>query len=192
MDLNSLSDQAVKIISVSTSRDNEPLTSPKNSPPVLGGVPAGRGGQAHINNLPHLKTFRKTLRKNLTPAEVSFWSVVKNSKFEGRKFRRQHSVGNYILDFYCPSERLAIELDGQVHFNDAAYEYDYERKLFLQYYGIKVLRFVNKLVFEELDFVLGVIKNNFGWNASTTPAPPSEGGELSRAMPSIDKENSAT
>jgi very-short-patch-repair endonuclease len=149
----------------SPSSEKNSITSPKNSPPSQGGVPAGRGGSAHINNLPHLKTFRKTLRKNLTPAEASFWTVIKNSKFESRKFRRQHSVGNYILDFYCPSEKLAIELDGQVHFNDFAHEYDYERKLFLEFYGIKVLRFENKLIFTELDFVLGVIKNNFGWNA---------------------------
>lgn len=90
----------------------------KNSPPVLGGVPNGRGGKVSINNLPHLKTFRQTLRKKLTTAEARFWKVVQNKQFEGRKFRRQHSIGNYILDFYCSSEKLAIELDGEVHFND--------------------------------------------------------------------------
>ena len=161
----------------------------KNSPPILGKVDAlrGRGGNTQINNLPYLKTFRKKLRNNLTPAEASFWKIVQNKKFEGRKFRRQHSVGNYILDFYCPSEKLAIELDGQVHFNDAAREYDYERKLFLEHYGIKVLRFENKMVFEELEWMLGVIKNNFGWNKTTTPAPPSKGGEfLSEKFSPID------
>ena len=105
-----------------------------------------------------------TLRNNLTPAEARFWKAVQNKIFEGRKFRRQHSVGNYILDFYCPSEKLAIELDGEVHFGDAARQSDYERRLFLEYYGIKVLRFENKLVFDELEWVLGVIKSNFGWN----------------------------
>src|SRR5215204_1884010 len=77
-----------------------------------------------------------TLRNNLTPAEARFWKAVQNKIFEGRKFRRQHSVGNYILDFYCPSEKLAIELDGKVHFGDAARQSDYERRLFLEYYGI--------------------------------------------------------
>lgn len=117
-----------------------------------------------FNNLPRLKTFRTELRQNLTPAEASFWKIIQNKKFEGRKFRRQHSVGNYILDFYCPSEKLAIELDGEVHFNDNAREYDYERKLFLEFYGIKVLRFENKHVFENLQWMLDVIKTNFGWN----------------------------
>ena len=116
-----------------------------------------------INNLPHLKTFRKTLRKNLTPAEATLWKSLKSSKLEGRKFRRQHSVGNYILDFYCPSERLAVELDGEVHFNERAMEYDYERKLFLNSFAIKVIRFENRLVFEELEYVLHRIVSNFGW-----------------------------
>ena len=139
-----------------------------------------------INNLPYLKTFRKELRNNLTPAEAKFWTLVQNSKLEGRKFRRQHSVGNYILDFYCPSEKLAIELDGEVHFNETAQLKDAERTLFLNNYGIKVLRFENKLVFEQTEQVLDEIKESFGWSKNipeigglaTTPAPPLEGGEL--------------
>jgi very-short-patch-repair endonuclease len=112
---------------------------------------------------PYLKTFRTELRKNLTPAEASLWNALKGSRLEGRKFRRQHSVGDYILDFYCPSERLAVELDGQVHRNDRAMMYDYERKLFLNHYGILVIRFENWLVFQERDFVVANIKKWFGW-----------------------------
>jgi very-short-patch-repair endonuclease len=127
-----------------------------------------------IHTLPELRTFRTELRKHLTPAEARFWTIVKNSQLDGRKFRRQHSVGRYILDFYCPSERLGIELDGKVHFHDAAREYDYERKLFLEYFGIKVIRFENKLVFEEEEFLIGNIQNCFGWwrfiEERTTPA----------------------
>jgi very-short-patch-repair endonuclease len=117
-----------------------------------------------INNLLHLKTFRKKLRNHLTPAEATLWKVLKNKGLEGKKFRRQHRVGNYILDFYCPSERLAVELDGEVHMNDAAKEYDYERKLLLARYGIRVLRFENRLVFEALGWMLDVISRNFGWH----------------------------
>lgn len=127
-----------------------------------------------IHTLPDLKTFRTELRKRLTPAEASFWTIVKNSKLDGRKFRRQHSVGRYILDFYCPSERLGVELDGQVHFNETAREYDYERKLFLRHFGIKVLRFENKMVFEEDEYIVHSIRNSFGWwestNERTTPS----------------------
>ena len=176
------------------------LETPKSSPPSKGGVSEGQGGfltsstyesKEKINNLPYLKTFRKTLRNNLTPAEAKFWKFVQNKNLAGRKFRRQHSVGNYILDFYCPSEKLAIELDGEVHFGDAARVYDYERRLFLEHYGIKVLRFENKLVFEELAWVLDVIKSNFGWGERemkiegekqpprqrSVATPPSKGGE---------------
>lgn len=119
--------------------------------------------ETQLNNLPHLKNFRKKLRKNLTPAEAKFWKIVQNSNFEGRKFRRQHSIGNFILDFYCPSEKLAVELDGEVHFSDSARVYDFERRQFLENYGIKVLRFQNRRVFEDLEWMLDVIKANFGW-----------------------------
>ncbi|HEX6279783.1 MAG TPA: DUF559 domain-containing protein [Pyrinomonadaceae bacterium] len=115
------------------------------------------------NTRPYLQTFRTELRKNLTPAEASLWKVLKGSQLEGRKFRRQHSIGDYILDFYCPAERLAVELDGQVHRSERAELYDYERKLFLNYYGILVLRFENFLVFDELEYVLGNIRYWFGW-----------------------------
>jgi len=116
-----------------------------------------------LKTIPELKTFRKELRSNLTPAEARLWTMLKGAKLDGRKFRRQHSVGPYILDFYCSFERLAIELDGQVHMNYEAQEYDYERSLFLQFYGVKVIRFENKWVFEEPDWLLGQIKSSFGW-----------------------------
>jgi very-short-patch-repair endonuclease len=65
-----------------------------------------------VNNRPELKQIRRELRHNLTPAEATLWRCLQNKQLAGRKFRRQHSVGSYVLDFYCPSEMLAIELDG--------------------------------------------------------------------------------
>ncbi len=115
-----------------------------------------------VHSLPKLDTFRTKSRKNLTSAEARFWTIVKNAKMDGRKFRRPHSVGRYILDFYCPSERWVSSLTA-VHFHDAAREYDYERKLFLEHFGIKVIRFENKLVFDDEDFVVRNIQNCFGW-----------------------------
>ena len=122
------------------------------------------------HNKPYLKERRKSLRSSLTPAEAAFWRILKKQKFGGRKFRRQHSVGNYVLDFYCPEEKLAIELDGEVHFNDVARDYDTKRKSYLQNCGIRVLRFENKWVFEELETVLNRIESNFGWSRTTTPS----------------------
>ena len=116
-----------------------------------------------FNNLPELRTFRKELRSNLTPAEARLWSMIKGSKLQGRKFRRQHSFCGYILDFNCSSEKLAIELDGDVHFTEKAQQYDHERKMFLEYFGIKVIRFENKYVFEEPEWVLDRVQSFFGW-----------------------------
>ena len=116
-----------------------------------------------IHTLPKLKTFRTELRKNLTPAEARMWTILKNSKLDGRKFRRQHSVGPYILDFYCASEKLAIELDGARHFTASGMYYDRERRLFIEQFGINVIRFENKMLFDEEEWVLAVIRSQFGW-----------------------------
>lgn len=123
-----------------------------------------------IHTLPHLSEYRKGLRKNLTPAEAAFWNLVKNSKLDGRKFRRQHSVGNYILDFYCPSEKIAVELDGEVHFTGPSTLNDRSRRLYIESQGIRVIRFENKRVFEETEWVLDVIRSNFGWTKGNTTA----------------------
>lgn len=120
------------------------------------------------NNQPNLKSFRKDLRSNLTPAEAKLWSYLQNSKLENRKFRRQHSIENYILDFYCPSEKIAIELDGDTHNTLNQKEADKTRDLFLKSIGIKVLRFENKMVFENSNSMLNAIKKEFGWHKNET------------------------
>jgi very-short-patch-repair endonuclease len=125
-----------------------------------------------LNNLPHLKTFRKTLRKNLTPAEAKLWTMLQGKQLAGRKFRRQHSVANYILDFYCPAEKVAIELDGQVHNSEQAAEYDRERDVFLAHTGIKVLRFENKVVFQNPEGLLAEVQSWFGRDKSLDPSGP--------------------
>jgi len=125
-----------------------------------------------LHNKPRMLPRRKKLRRNLTPAEATLWKALKNSKLAGRKFRRQHSVGHYIVDFFCVEERLAVELDGEFHMNEQAETYDYQRKLFLNNAGIKVIRFENFLVFEDIHYVLRQIERFFGWaeKSSTTPS----------------------
>jgi very-short-patch-repair endonuclease len=114
-----------------------------------------------INNQKHLKPFRKNLRNHSTSAEATLWNSLKNSQLKNRKFRRQHSVGDFILDFYCPSEKLAIELDGQDHYEGYGLEQDEKRKIYLNSLNINVLRFENKEVFERLEGVLEEIKGKF-------------------------------
>jgi very-short-patch-repair endonuclease len=99
----------------------------------------------------------------MTPAEATFWKVVRNSNLDGRKFRRQHSVGKYVLDFFCPSEMLGVELDGEGHYDALQEIRDAERKRFLRHFGIKVIRFENKMVFEETAWVVERIRSEFGW-----------------------------
>ncbi|KAA3602043.1 MAG: endonuclease domain-containing protein [Calditrichaeota bacterium] len=120
-----------------------------------------------LNNKKYLKEARRELRNNSTQAEKRLWIYLKNSQLEGRKFRRQHSFGSFILDFYCPSEKLAIELDGKIHFNEENFTYDQQRTKILNSYGIKVLRFENKMIFENLQGVLEKIKMNFKVLSST-------------------------
>ena len=128
---------------------------------------------ARPHTRPYLQTFRTKLRKSLTPTEATLWKALQRSKLDGRKFRRQHSVGNYILDFYCVSERLAVELDGNVHFDYDAILYDTERKMFLKDYGIKVLRFENRLVWMQA-LVPRDSTCRCPWKSGTEKAPPTE------------------
>ena len=114
-----------------------------------------------IHNRPLLKGRRRELRNSLTPAEAKLWSVLKNAQFEGRKFRRQHSAGPYILDFYCPAEKLCIEVDGLSHHTDGGPAYDAGRTEFLRSLNIRVIRFDNRAVHENLEGVVQEIRRYF-------------------------------
>jgi very-short-patch-repair endonuclease len=116
---------------------------------------------ARINNLKYLEVYRKRLRNNSTEAERELWKHIRRRKLVGRKFRRQFSIQNYILDFYCFEEKLAIELDGKYHYEIEGVKKDRERDLFLEEQGITVLRFENRRVFEEIGVVLGEIRAGF-------------------------------
>ena len=124
-----------------------------------------------VNNLKYLKQKRRDLRNDLTSAEATMWRYLKHSKLDGRKFRRQHSVGDYILDFYCPSEKLAVELDGSSHDDDAAQSYDELRTVFLNRVGIKVIRFQNDEVFDFEELICDEIRKHFRMTVMTTPNP---------------------
>ena len=77
-----------------------------------------------IHNLVNRKQIRRKLRNSATPQEVIIWSRLKNSQLD-YKFRRQHSIGKYIVDFYCPQIKLAIEVEGDSHFTEDAVKNDY-------------------------------------------------------------------
>ena len=113
-----------------------------------------------IHNNKELLKKRKELRANLTPAEAFLWIHLKAKQLERRKFVKQHSIGNYIVDFYCASEKLVIELDGEGHNNSVAIDHDEKRTKYLNSLNFTVIRFENKMVFDFLPSVLQEIKNN--------------------------------
>ncbi|TDU34394.1 very-short-patch-repair endonuclease [Gelidibacter sediminis] len=108
-----------------------------------------------------LQGYWRVLRGNLTPAEAFLWTHLKSRQLENKRFTRQHSIGHYIVDFYCASENLIIELDGQGHFNPEVQEYDCKRTLYFESLGYKVIRFENKFVFDGLPSVLKEITECF-------------------------------
>ena len=111
-------------------------------------------------NQPAQKEQRRQLRTHGTSAEARLWLMLKNRQVEGMRFRRQFSIGPYILDFYCPEIRLCVELDGEPHFTIEGREHDNQRTEYLTgLYGIRVLRFENQDVFKYSEGVLSEIRN---------------------------------
>jgi very-short-patch-repair endonuclease len=117
------------------------------------------------------------MRREPTPAEKRLWSRVRNQRLGGFKFRRQHWLGAFILDFYCPEAALVVELDGDSHATDGAEQEDKERTAFLEAHGLKVIRFWNSQVHDNEDWVLGVIRQACEERARRTPAASEEAVE---------------
>ena len=129
----------------------------------------------------------RLLRKKATDTERILWRHLRNRNFAGYKFRRQHPLDCYILDFYCPTAKLAIELDGGGHNYRVAHIRDRARSEFLAGEGIIVLRFWNHQVRRELDSVLQAIWFALQERCSFNPSPWSspfakKRGELQRAL----------
>jgi very-short-patch-repair endonuclease len=108
----------------------------------------------YINNDPLLKERRRVLRKNSSREEIILWNHLRTKK-TGKKFRRQFSIGPFIVDFYCTELKLVIELDGIHH--DYNKEYDKERDFFLSAQGCFILRIPNSLIHLDLQKVLNII-----------------------------------
>ncbi|GAB2523524.1 endonuclease domain-containing protein [Spirosoma aerophilum] len=113
------------------------------------------------HNRKGMEEYRRELRKTPTPAEVLLWERLRSSQLDGRKFRRQHSIGVYILDFYCPTERLCVKVDGSVHKTAGATVHDEIRDATLAQLDIKTLRISNREVEEDIVAVLQRIRNCF-------------------------------
>jgi very-short-patch-repair endonuclease len=112
----------------------------------------------NLFNRKDLKSFRSSLRNRSTSAEAALWKILKSKNLDGRKFRRQYSIDSYIVDFCCPSEKLIIELDGDPHGEYFKIQKDENRDKYLENLGFNVLRFENRFVFQEPEFIKNEIR----------------------------------
>jgi very-short-patch-repair endonuclease len=103
------------------------------------------------------KLKRQQLRRNITKAEAIIWQKLRCKQIENCKFRNQYSIDRFVLDFYSPEIKLAIEIEGESHFQEGAAQYDHERQIFIESTGINFLRFTNNQVYENLNGVLETI-----------------------------------
>ena len=100
------------------------------------------------------KSFRRLQRKESTPSEMRMWSILRNRRFLNYKFRRQHSIGKYTVDFFCYQLMLIVEIDGSIHENLGILYYDNERDEWLKQQGYVVIRYDNESVFKFPELVM--------------------------------------
>ena len=98
------------------------------------------------------------LRRELTPAERKLWAYLRGNRLNGVNFRRQHAIGNYIVDFVSIKKKLLIELDGSQHLEQARFAYDKERSQYFEALGYKVIRFWNNQVMNDIEGVIRAIE----------------------------------
>lgn len=124
----------------------------------------------------------------MTPAENLLWQNLRNRKISNQKFRRQHPISKYIVDFYCHEARLVIEVDGGIHFINDNPEYDQFRTRQLEEIGLKVIRFRNEEVLENISNVLAEIRKHltptYAFAAVGKPGPSLLGEGKSNSLKS--------
>ena len=138
----------------------------------------------NYSNHPMTKDFRRQLRHDETPTERMLWKHLRNKQLDGYRFRQQHGFGPYVLDFYCPSIRLCIELDGSVHDSAEQQQKDEERTEFLRQNRIHVLRLRNEEVEEDVEGALEKIRRFIAETVEVSgsdPQPPNLGGSWEHA-----------
>ena len=104
-----------------------------------------------------MKERARSMRKHPTQAEAILWKRLRKRQVNGFRFRRQHPIVRFIVDFYCAEAKLVVEVDGAVHDEPGHEEYDAERQQFLEALGLRVMRFTNAAVVGQADAVIAVI-----------------------------------
>jgi very-short-patch-repair endonuclease len=119
-----------------------------------------------------LKNTARTLRKKMTDSEKLLWLRIRRKQLKGFQFYRQKVVGSYIVDFYCPSAKIIVEVDGGQHFQEIVKQRDKERDEYLSGLGFQVLRFLSWDVMKDVDRIVDEIGNRLNWSKS--PSVPSQ------------------
>ena len=109
---------------------------------------------------PNIFEKAKALRNNMTAGEQKLWDELKVNKIKGYRFKAQHPISKYIADFYCHKAKLVIEIDGNIHDNEDIKERDEGRTFEIENFGLKVIRFTNNHVLNNIEEVINEIKNN--------------------------------
>ena len=128
----------------------------------------------HFSNDPYNKELRQQLRRESTPYENILWRRLQKRQVSGLKFRRQHGYGPYVLDFYCPTIRRCIEVDGEIHDSPEAKKHDCERTAFLEQEGITVIRFRNEEIGNNVESIVEKKKtfiNSIDWRVRYVKTP---------------------
>ena len=110
-----------------------------------------------VNNFVTTIETRRRLRKDSTVPEQQIWRLLRDRQLSGYKFRRQHGLGPYVVDFYCPKFRLVVEIDGDSHSSLKAQAYDARRTAYFRLFGMEVIRFMNAEVGENPTAVVEAI-----------------------------------
>jgi very-short-patch-repair endonuclease len=106
---------------------------------------------------PSTITLARSLRRSMTRSEQRLWMALRGKQLGGVKFRRQHVLGPYVVDFFCSARRLAIEIDGGVHLDDERQAHDAQRDAWMRAQGVRVLRIPDQLVRDNTDAALRLI-----------------------------------
>lgn len=115
-------------------------------------------GWAHTHTDPsiyqNIKELARYMRQNPTPAEKRLWQRLRGKRVNGFQFRRQHPIGKFIVDFYCPAAKIVVEVDGPIHDTPEHRADDAARQAYLEDLGLRVLRFSNEEVLRQTDAVI--------------------------------------
>ena len=122
------------------------------------------------------------MRREMNQTEWRVWDRLRGRKVGGWKFRRQHPIGRYFVDFYCPSARLVVEINGPTHDGDAEWAYDQRRRAWLEAEGYRVMPVTVEDVDEDLDSVIDSILGAL-LTAPSSPSPASPSPALRRVLP---------